>query len=121
MSYKFSGCCSKIEIKNYQVLYDYNDDTIYDCVIGEEKNISDFLNFSEDILPTLENNKSAKHIEDGFYYVYFTGLAEFGSDQDWETGVYEGWVEITLDYVNWEKLIKKPESRLFNIEIPIKE
>ena len=107
MDHKFSGYVEEIEVKDGQIISHWRDGGD-SYIIGERKFVSEFLDFASDVLPALEVYLTETSINDGFYYVYFTGSANFGSDQDLETGAYEGWAEAELDYVHWEELKETP-------------
>jgi len=97
---KFSGFCY-LTIKDHEIEENENDD--FD-IIGEFENLQDGLDFDYDIIPNITEDDEFEKLEDGNYYVYFTGTAEFGSDYIYEYGCYEGYAEFEFDYIHYQKL-----------------
>ncbi len=102
MSLKFSGYCY-IKVSNREIVFDPEEECDYDVIYEKPWMKEDFW-FESDILDQIKERDNIKDLENGLYYIYFNGLADFGSTYCYDYGCYEGYAEWNIGEVSCEKL-----------------
>jgi hypothetical protein len=100
MKGKFSGFCY-LTIENHEIIDNEQNDYSF---IGEFDWFREDIDFEYDILDGIKEDDALENLEDGRYYVYFDGVAEFGSEYCHEYGCYEGYSQFELNYTHYQKL-----------------
>jgi hypothetical protein len=98
MSLKFSGTCY-LRIEDHEII-EYID---YD-IITQENWMEDDVEFDYNIFNQLKSNEKLKLLNDGTYYIYFYGDAEFGENYCYDYACYEAWSEYDLEEVFYQKV-----------------
>jgi hypothetical protein len=100
MKSKFSGFCY-LTIKNHEIIDNENNDY---SLVGEFDWVNNDIDFDYDILVNIKKDDSFNKLEDGNYYVYFTGDVDFYSTYSYEYACEEYNSDVGLDYIQYQKL-----------------